>query len=106
MSSSAPVRTSVWGTFQLTGVNTSADAETVASAASLDVNPKVTSAVGCEPSTMLTLAVPPASVVTRPDAGENEKPAVSSSKLTSATSAAFVPFYAGSALDAGPVRTA
>src|SRR4051812_14115867 len=104
-SSSTPVTTTACGAFQFIGVNTSVAAETVASERSDEVNDKVTADVGRELSTTLKLAAPPASVVTRPEAGETEKPAVSSSTFTSATSAALAPPYAGSALDAMPVTT-
>ena len=51
----------------------------------------VTSAVGCVFSTTVKVAVPPASVVVRPDVGVTVMPAVSLSVLVTATSAALAP---------------
>ena len=58
---------------------------------STELRPIVTSAVGCELSTTVNVAVPPASVVIRPEVGVTVMPAVSLSVLVTATSAASRP---------------
>ena len=58
---------------------------TVPSVASLELTPIVTSAVGCEFRTIVNVAVPPASVVVRPDVGVTVMPAVSLSVLVTNT---------------------
>ena len=61
------------------------------SVVSLELRPIVTSAVGCEFSTTVKVAVPPASVVVRPEVGVTVIPAVSSSVLVTGTSIASNP---------------
>ena len=85
--SSTPVRVTVWAVFQLAVVNVKLAGETVPSAVLLDERPRVTLAVGCELSTTVKVAVPPASVVVSPDVGVTVIPAVSSSLLVAETSA-------------------
>ena len=63
----------------------------------------VTSAVGCVFSTTVKVAVPPASVVVRPESGVTVMPAVSLSLLVTATSAALARCSGGSVLVAGAV---
>ena len=65
--SSTPVTVTVWAVFQVPLVNVSDQGDTVPSAVLLDDRPKLTSAVGCAVSTTVNVAVPPASVVVRPD---------------------------------------
>ena len=55
----------------------------------------VTSAVGWEFRTTVKVAVPPASVVVRPEVGLTVMPAVSLSMLVTETSAALRPSYSG-----------
>ena len=62
---------------------------TVPSVVSFELTPIVTSAVGCEFSTTVNVAVPPASVVVRPDVGVTVMPAVSLSVLVTDTSVAL-----------------
>ena len=83
-----PVIVTVCATFQLAGVNVSVFVETVPSVASVVM---VTSAVGSLLSTTSNVAVPPASVVTRPLVGVTVMPAVSLSVLVTETSAASRP---------------
>ena len=64
---------------------------TVPSVVSFELKPIVTSAVGCEFSTIVNVAVPPASVVVRPDVGVTVMPAVSLSVLVTDTSLALSP---------------
>src|SRR5437868_1816214 len=52
---------------------------------------------------MVNVSVPPASVVTRPEVGVTEMPAVSLSMLVRDTSVGFKPLYVASALLAAPV---
>ncbi len=61
------------------------------SVVSLDDRPIVTFAVGWVFSTIVKVAVPPASVVTKPLVGLTVIPAVSLSVLVTDTSAAFKP---------------
>ena len=61
--SSTPVTVTVCGVFQLPLVNVTEDGLTVPSAVFELLNPIVTFAVGCDVSTTLKVAVPPASVV-------------------------------------------
>ena len=65
--------------------------ETVPSPVSLEESPIVTSAVGWLVEPTVNVAVPPASVVVRPEVGLTAIPAVSSSVLVTDTSAAFRP---------------
>src|SRR3954447_21252808 len=67
--SSTPVIVTVCGTFQFAAVNVRLDASTVPSAVLLEEMPMTTSAVGATFSTTLKVAVPPASVVIRPEVG-------------------------------------
>ena len=61
------------------------------SVVSLELSPIVTSAVGCELSTTVNVAVPPASVVVRPEVGVTVMPTVSLSVLVTATSVGSIP---------------
>ena len=77
----------VWLVFQFAVVNVSEAGETVPSVVSLDDNPRVTFAVGGAASRTVNVAVPPASVVTRPLVGAITKPAtLSSSRFVTDTS--------------------
>ena len=71
----------VCGTFQLAAVKVRLAGATVPSVVSLEVRPMVTSAVGWVLSTTVKVAVPPASVVVRPEVGVTVMPAVSLSVL-------------------------
>ena len=62
-------RRTVCGTFQLALVNVRLAGLTVPSVGLLELSAMVTSAVGCEFSTTVKCAVPPASVVVRPEIG-------------------------------------
>ncbi len=64
---------------------------TVPSVRSLLESPTVTFAVGWLVSTMVNVAVPPASVVVRPEVGFTVIPATSSSVLVAETSAGSIP---------------
>ena len=86
-----PVTVTVCGTFQFALVKVRLAGLTVPSVVSLELRPIVTSAVGCVFSTTVKVAVPPASVVVRPDVGVTVMPAVSLSVLVTATSAALTP---------------
>src|SRR6476660_6034619 len=55
--------------FQFVVVNVRLGTETVPSPVLLDARPMVTSAAGCEFSTMVKVALPPDSVVISPDVG-------------------------------------
>src|SRR5438876_898754 len=81
-----PVTVTVWGVFQFADVNVRLAGATVPSAVLLDEIPTETLAVGCELSTTVNVAVPPASVVVRPEVGETVTPAVSLSVLLTETS--------------------
>jgi len=81
----------VCAVFQFEGVKTRFVNETVPSAVLLLLIGIVTFAVGLLVSTTVKVAVPPASVVVRPDVGLMVMPAVSSSTLVTETSAAFLP---------------
>jgi hypothetical protein len=59
--------------------------------ASPELNPMVTSAVGCVVRTTAKIAVPPASVVVRPEVGVTVMPEVSLSVLVTDTSATSIP---------------
>ena len=73
------VTVTVCGPFQSPGVKVRLTGETVPSPVSLEESPMVTSAVGWLLSTTVNVAVPPASVVVRPEVGVTVIPAVSSS---------------------------
>src|SRR5436190_947506 len=90
-------------TFQFALVNVTDEAETVPSAVLDEVSEKVTLAVGRELRTTENVAVPPASVVVKPDTGLTVMPGVSSSVFTAVTSAGLRPLYFGSALVAAAV---
>jgi hypothetical protein len=91
--------------FQLTVVKVTLFGETLPSVGSLLESGIVTVAVGCLFSTMVNVAVPPASVVVKPEVGVTVTPAASLSVFETATSAALAPLYAASALVAVPVTT-
>ena len=93
----------VWAVFQLAAVKVRLAGETVPSAVLPDERPIVTLAVGCELSTTVKVAVPPASVVVRPDVGVTVSPAVSLSVLVTKTLAGSRPSYLASALLAAAV---
>ena len=67
--SSTPVTVTVCGAFQLAAVKVRLAGATVPSVVSLEDRPMVTSAVGWVLSTTVKVAVPPASVVVRPEVG-------------------------------------
>src|SRR5262249_18197784 len=92
-----PVTVTVCGVFQLAGVNVML-AGTVPSLVSLDDRFTVTSATGLVCSTTLKVAVPPASVVTRPPVGLTLTAAVSLSWLVTTTFKPLTPLKAASAL--------
>src|SRR2546427_50335 len=89
--SSTPVTTTVWGRYQLAGVNVSDGVDIAPSERSLDDSGIATLAVGCELRTMVKVAVPPASVVVNPAVGLMLTPAVSSSVLVTEMSAGLRP---------------
>ena len=72
----------VCGVFQFAAVNVTLAGLTVPSDGLLELSPIVTSAVGCEFSTIVKVAVPPLSVVVRPKVGLTVMPAVSLSMLS------------------------
>ena len=76
----------VRGVFQFAAVNVTLARLTVPSDVLLELSPMVTSAVGCELSTIVKVAVPPLSVVVRPKVGLTVMPAVSLSTLSTVTS--------------------
>ena len=61
--SSTPVTVTVWATFQLALVKVSPAGATVPSVASLELSAMSTSAMGCEVSATVKVAVPPPSPV-------------------------------------------
>ena len=86
-----PVTVTVLATFQFAGVKVRLTGATVPSVASLLARGITTTAVGWLLSTTVKLAVPPASVVTRPAVGLTVMPAASLSLFVAATSAASRP---------------
>ena len=86
-------------------VNVRLDTRRTPSAVLLLDTGMTTSAVGWLLSRTVKLAVPPASVVTRPAVGLTVMPATSLSVLVTETSAASTPEYLGSVLAAGRVVT-
>ena len=92
--SSTPVTVTVCGVFQLPLVNVTEDG-TVPSAVFELVRPIVTFAVGCEVSTTVNVAAPPASVVVKPLVGVTVIPAESLSVLLTDTSLALSPSSSG-----------
>ena len=86
-----PVTVTVCGVFQFAFVKVTLAGLTVPSTVLLELRPIVTSAVGCEFSTTVKVAVPPASVVVRPEVGVTVMPAVSLSVLVTETSLALSP---------------
>src|SRR5262245_20187208 len=103
MSSSTPVSVTVWAMFQLVLVKTRDGTDSAASSGLLDDREMMTSAVGLERSTIVKFAVPPASVVVKPEVGLTVIPTVSLSVFVALTLAAFSPLYFESALVAAPV---
>src|SRR2546430_8996813 len=89
--SSWPVSVITCATFQFALVNVTDDAETVPSAVLDEVSENVTLAVGRGFNTIENVAVPPASVVVKPDVGATVTPAVSLSVLGTETSATAMP---------------
>ena len=89
--SSTPVTVTVCGVFQLPDVNVTLDGLTVPSAVFELLRPTVTFAVGCDVSTTVNVAVPPASVVVSPLVGVTVMPAASLSVLLTLTSLALRP---------------
>ena len=83
--------TTAWATLQSAGVNVRLEVETVPSVASLEPTGITTFAVGWLVRATVNVAWPPASVVTRPDAGRTEIPATSSSAFVAETSAGSRP---------------
>ncbi len=80
--SSTPVTVTVWATFQLTVVKVTLAGATVPSVRSLLVSPTVTFAVGWVSRTTVNVAVPPASVVTRPEVGATVIPGTFAARTT------------------------
>ena len=72
-------------------MNVRLEVETVPSPVLPEEIPMVTLAVGLEVRTSVNVAVPPASVVVKPEVGDTVMPAVSSSVLVSETSDALKP---------------
>ena len=89
--SSTPVTVTVCATFQFAGVNVRLAGADRALVVSLELSAIVTSAVGCDVSTTVNVAVPPASVVVRPEVGVTVMPAASLSVFVTATSVALNP---------------
>ena len=77
--------------FQFAVVKVTLAGLTVPSTVLLELRPIVTSAVGCDVRTTVKVAVPPASVVVRPEVGVTVMPAVSLSVLVTETSLALRP---------------
>ena len=69
MASSTPVTVTIWATFQLAAVKVREEVERVPSVMSELAKPMTTSAVDWESRTTEKEAVPPFSVVTRPEVG-------------------------------------
>ena len=80
----------VCGRFQFAAVNLRLEAETVPSVGVLEATGRVTSAVGWLPSFTVKVAVPPASVVTRPAVGVTWIPATSLSVFVTDTFAGLI----------------
>ncbi len=89
--SSTPVTVTVCATFQFAGVNVRLVGATEPSAPFPDETGTATSATGWLVSTTVNVAVPPASVVTRPATGDTVMPATSLSSFVTETSVAFWP---------------
>src|SRR5437870_5481146 len=101
--SSTPVTVTVCGVFQLPAVNVTDEGETVPSAVLELDRPIVTVSVGCELSLIVKVALPLASVVTKPDVGFTVMPATSLSRFVTEMDPPGVrPLYTGSALTAAP----
>ena len=81
-----PVTVTVCATFQLAAVNVTLAGLTVPSVVSFELRPIVTSAVGCDRSTIAKVVVPAPSVVIRPVIGVTMMPEVSPSALVTETS--------------------
>src|SRR5947207_1134098 len=103
--SSTPVTVTVWATLQFAVVNVTLAGATVPSAGLLLEIGIVTSAVGWLVSTIVNVAVPPASVVTGPAVGATVVLAVSSTRFVAATSLPATLLYCGSVLAAGPITS-
>ena len=101
--SSAPVTVTVCAVLQFPDVNVRDAGATVPSVRSLDESPIVTFAVGWLSRTTVKAAVPPPSVVVKPDVGITVIPAVSSSVFVTPTSDAFIPLKLPSVLVAAAV---
>src|SRR5438045_6585634 len=85
--SSTPVTVTVWGVLQFAVVNVRLAGATVPSARLPLVTGITTSATGWLVNRTVNVAVPPASVVTRPAVGATVIPATSLSVFVTATSA-------------------
>ena len=81
----------VCAVFQFVDVNVTLAGLTAPSVTSSELSAMLTSALGCDVSLTVNVAVPPASVVVRPDVGLTVTPAASSSVLVTATSATVIP---------------
>src|SRR3954469_1273457 len=101
--SSTPVTVTVCATFQLAAVNVTDGGATVPSATLVELSGIVTLATGWLVKTMVNVAVPPASVVTRPVVDVTFTEATSSSVVTTETSATVRVLKARSALVVEPV---
>ena len=89
--SSTPVTVTVWAVFQVAGVNVTLAGATAPSVTSVVASPMLTLAAGWLFSTTVKVAVPPASVVTRPRVGVTAMPIASLSVLLADTSPGFTP---------------
>ena len=93
MASSTPATVTVRGTLQLPVVKVTLAGETVPSVTSLLDSPTVTSAVGRLVRTIVNVAVPPASLVVRPEVGLTVIPTASLSLLVTDTLSGSRPLY-------------
>src|SRR4051794_20969891 len=89
--SSAPVMVTVWGVFQLAAVNVRNGGASLPSPGRDEPTGSAPSADGRAVRTTVNVAVPPASVVTRPVVGDIVMPDASLSVLLTDTSAGFRP---------------
>ena len=91
IASSTPVTVTVRGTFQLAAVKVRLETLTMPSVTSFEATAMVTSAAGWLLRTTVKLAVPPASVVSRPATGVTVTPEASLSVFVTATSVGSAP---------------
>src|SRR5438270_353857 len=103
MCPSTPVTVTVCGTFQFAAVKMSEEVDRLPAAGSEIGRASCRVGVGMVVGTVVTVAEPPVSLVTRPAGGDTAMAAVSSCRLLPATSAGVRPLYLLSALVAAPV---